>query len=51
MSLAEVMEGLVKAALVYGVAGGKTIEDMIRASMFSTLATQLCFQKFKKNEN
>lgn len=48
LCLAEVMEGLVKAALVCGVAGGKTVEGMIRASTFSSLATQLCFQKFKK---
>lgn len=50
MCLAEVMEGLVKAALVYGVVGGKTTEDTIRAGTFFSFATQLCFQKFKKNK-
>lgn len=33
---------------MYGAAGGKTIEDMIREGTFSSFATQLCFQKFKK---
>lgn len=36
-----------KAPLVNGVAGGKTIEDMIRAGTFSSFATQL-FPTVKK---
>lgn len=37
-----------KAAFIYGVAGGETLEGMIRAGTFSSFATQLCFQKFER---
>lgn len=37
-----------KVALVYRVAGGKTIGDTVKADTVSSFATQICFQKFKR---
>lgn len=36
------------AALVCGIVRVKAIEDMSREGIFSSFATQLCLQKFKK---